>query len=86
MPRQPSIPGTVPAARMPVTDETLDRFIEISDMAQRHAVGEVQADLLCTALPAVLRELRQHRRLAALPPITPHAVPANVAAAPMRVS
>lgn len=86
MRRQPSPPGIVPAARMVVTDEALDNLIDTSDRAQRSACTAPEAALLLISMPALLRELRQHRRTAALPALNTLPPAANFGHAPLRVS
>jgi hypothetical protein len=85
--RTPSTPGAVPIARVPIDDDGLATLIAIADQA---SVGSKQltaeaADLLLRAMPALLRELRLHRRTAALPAIQMPAGPANDLDAPRRI-
>ena len=87
MARSPATPGSVPAARMPIDDAALDIFISTADAARAGsgAIHRDEAELFLHAAPALLRELRHHRRTAALPSV-PLSAPANLIVAPLRVS
>lgn len=86
MPRSPAAPGTVPNARVEITDEALDELIGHADKVMGNRLTKGELIFLMAATAPLLRELRQHRRTQALPGISfPHAANIN-GAIPLRVS